>query len=134
MGVAQVIFVAPWSANESYIFPLPVNSKAEAPDVLSETTQHESNVTDDYDDPNFDPTAFFLEDESPYPEVRSAVSNTDDPSMLSSTFRAWFLGLIWAALIPGVNQFFFFRYPSISIGKVRGFLVLRHFEPFFGRF
>lgn len=75
--------------------------------------------TDDHDDPNFDPTVAALEDESPYPEVRSAVSNTDDPSMPSSTFRAWVVGLIWAVLIPGVNQFFFLRYPSINISQVR---------------
>ena len=33
------------------------------------------------EDPNFDPGALLLEDESPYPEVRSAVANTDDPEM-----------------------------------------------------
>ena len=60
-----------------------------------------------------------LEDGSPYPEVRSAVSNTDDPTMPSSTFRAWAVGLIWAILIPGVNQLFFFRYPSVTIDQVR---------------
>ncbi|KAF8263227.1 small oligopeptide transporter [Lactarius quietus] len=70
------------------------------------------------DDPNFDPTAFVLEDESPYPEVRSAVANTDDPTMPASTLRAWLLGIIWAVLIPGVNQFFFFRYPSVSISSI----------------
>ena len=73
---------------------------------------------DDYDDPNLDPTALALEDESPYPEVRSAVANTDDPTMPSSTFRAWVVGLVWAVIIPGVNQFFFFRYPSVSISGV----------------
>ncbi|KAI0251736.1 OPT oligopeptide transporter [Lactifluus subvellereus] len=69
---------------------------------------------DNYDDPNFDPLEcqWVLDNESPYPEVRSAVANTDDPTMPSSTFRAWVVGLIWAVIIPGVNQFFFFRYPS----------------------
>jgi hypothetical protein len=57
-------------------------------------------------------------DESPYPEVRSAVANTDDPTMPSSTFRAWVVGLIWAVLISGVNQFFFFRYPFVTINQV----------------
>ncbi|KAN0137489.1 oligopeptide transporter, partial [Lactarius tabidus] len=71
--------------------------------------------TDHDDDPNFDITAGTLEDESPYPEVRSAVSNTDDPTMPASTVRAWLLGLIWAALLPGVNQFFFFRYPTVGL-------------------
>ncbi|KAI0052774.1 small oligopeptide transporter [Auriscalpium vulgare] len=69
-------------------------------------------------DPNYDPTAGALEDESPYPEVRSAVANTDDPSMPVSTFRAWVFGLIWAILIPGVNQFFFFRYPSVNVSQI----------------
>ena len=55
------------------------------------------------------------EDDSPYPEVRSAVANTDDPDMACGTFRAWFIGIIWAILIPGLNQFFFFRYPSVTI-------------------
>ena len=68
------------------------------------------------DDPNFDPTALVLEDESPYPEVRAAVANTDDPTMPVSTLRAWIIGLIWAVLIPGVNQLFHFRYPSIIVG------------------
>ncbi|KAI0275630.1 small oligopeptide transporter [Russula aff. rugulosa BPL654] len=84
-------------------------------------TDHQSDAmdvtVDDNDDPNFDPTAPVLEDESPYPEVRAAVANTDDPTMPSFTFRAWIIGLIWAALIPGVNQFFSFRYPSIGIGQ-----------------
>ncbi|KAN0103573.1 oligopeptide transporter [Russula decolorans] len=74
-------------------------------------------TVDDYDDPNLDPAAPVLEDESPYPEVRSAVANTDDPTMPSSTFRAWVLGLIWAVLLPGVNQFFSFRYPSVGISQ-----------------
>ena len=116
--------MAAWSVNLTNFFS-PWGSKA---DVLSENIQ--SIVIDDYDDPNIDPTAFALEDESPYPEVRSAVSNTDDPSMPSSTFRAWVVGLTWAILIPGVNQFFFFRYPSVGINSVSRFFVLWHLNRF----
>ncbi|KAF8260563.1 OPT oligopeptide transporter protein-domain-containing protein [Lactarius quietus] len=72
-------------------------------------------ITDNDDDPNFDPTAIIIVDESPYPEVRSAVSNTDDPTMPVSTLRAWVLGIIGAVLIPGINQFFSFRYPTVVI-------------------
>ncbi|KAF8261430.1 OPT oligopeptide transporter [Lactarius quietus] len=72
-------------------------------------------ITDNEDDPNFDPTAIIIEDESPYPEVRSAVSNTDDPTMPASSLRAWVLGIIWAVLIAGINQFFYFRYLSVVI-------------------
>jgi OPT family small oligopeptide transporter len=71
---------------------------------------------DDPLDPNYSPEAAALEDDSPYPEVRSAVANTDDMDMPCNTFRAWFIGLCWAILIPGLNQFFFFRYPSVTVG------------------
>ncbi|VDB95509.1 unnamed protein product [Peniophora sp. CBMAI 1063] len=77
-----------------------------------------TEAVDFVEDPNFDPNALVLEDDSPYPEVRSAVSNTDDPEMPCATFRAWFIGIIWAILIPGVNQFFFFRFPSVSINSL----------------
>ena len=39
--------------------------------------------------------------------------------MPASTFRAWVIGILWAIIIPGVNQFFFFRYPSVNITQVR---------------
>ncbi|KAF8493699.1 OPT oligopeptide transporter protein-domain-containing protein [Russula emetica] len=81
-------------------------------EIDNHTTDHQSDdamdtTVDDNDDPNFDPTAPALEDESPYPEVRSAVANTDDPTMPTSTFRAWVIGLIWAVL----------RYPYVSIDQ-----------------
>ncbi|KAF8063463.1 OPT oligopeptide transporter [Lyophyllum atratum] len=72
----------------------------------------------EFDDPNIDKDAALagiLEDDSPYPEVRSAVANTDDPSIPVSTIRSWTLGMIWAILVPGLNQFFFFRYPSVTV-------------------
>ena len=70
------------------------------------------------DDPNFDPAAVGPKDESPYPEVRCAVSNTDDPKMPASTLRAWVIGLFFAIVFPGANQFFSFRYPSINMSWV----------------
>ncbi len=39
--------------------------------------------------------------------------------MPAGTFRAWIIGLFWAIFIPGLNQFFHFRYPSVTIGSVR---------------
>ncbi|KAI0032412.1 small oligopeptide transporter [Vararia minispora EC-137] len=85
-------------------------------------------------DPNFDPDAVQFEDDSPYPEVRSAVSNTDDPEMPASTLRAWIVGTIWAILIPGVNQFFFFRYPSVTIGQLVPLLLSFPIMRFWARF
>ncbi|KAG6330039.1 hypothetical protein ID866_9051 [Astraeus odoratus] len=35
--------------------------------------------------------------------------------MPASTIRAYVMGSFWAILIPGLNQFFFFRYPSVTI-------------------
>ncbi|KAJ7198818.1 small oligopeptide transporter, partial [Mycena pura] len=58
------------------------------------------------------------EEDSPYPEVRSAVANFDDPEMAVSTLRSWTIGLLFSILIPGMNQFFHFRYPSVNIGPV----------------
>ncbi|ETW75392.1 oligopeptide transporter [Heterobasidion irregulare TC 32-1] len=72
----------------------------------------------DSDDTGFAHTLFPtgpLEDDSPYPEVRAAVANFDDPDMPVSTLRAWTLGIFWAIVLPGINQFFYFRYPSIMV-------------------
>ncbi|KAF8518158.1 small oligopeptide transporter [Hysterangium stoloniferum] len=71
-----------------------------------------------FDDLNLDKNHIQLEDDSPYPEVRSAVANTDDPEMPVNTIRAWIIGFLWAILIPGLNQFFFFRFPSVTIGNL----------------
>lgn len=73
---------------------------------------------EDFEDPNWDPQVEWLEDDSPYPEVRSAVSNADDPDMECGTARAWFMGLVCAIVISGLNQFFFFRWPSVQIGSL----------------
>ena len=65
------------------------------------------------------PLNLYAEEDSPYPEVRSAVANFDDDTMPASTIRAWVLGIIGAIVLPGVNQFFYLRYPGIVIGSVR---------------
>ena len=54
-------------------------------------------------------------DDSPYLEVRAAVSNVDDPDMPVNTFRAWLLGLIAVVVVPGANQLLSLRYPSTTI-------------------
>ncbi|CAL1707442.1 unnamed protein product [Somion occarium] len=72
----------------------------------------------EFDDPNIDEDAIILEDDSPYPEVRSAVANTDDPDIPVNSLRAWVIGIILAIVIPGMNQFFFFRFPSVTVGPI----------------
>ncbi|KAH6917448.1 glutathione transporter [Coprinopsis sp. MPI-PUGE-AT-0042] len=54
-----------------------------------------------------------FEDESPYPEVRAAVSSVDDPDMPCNTFRMWLLGTFFMIVITFFNQIFAFRYPSV---------------------
>ncbi|KAF8811268.1 small oligopeptide transporter [Phlegmacium glaucopus] len=85
-------------------------------DSSSTFSGHGSETSSGFD-PNYD-SASMLEDDSPYLEVRSAVANFDDPEMPASTIRAWIMGIIWAILISGMNQFFYFRYPSVSIGNL----------------
>jgi hypothetical protein len=114
--IPRIIKVMPWSVMFLFLYPSNWIGKKNKLIYLVGCTQ--DITVDDDDDPNFDPTAPVLEDESPYPEVRAAVANTDDPTMPSSTFRAWVVGLIWAVLIPGVNQFFYFRFPSVYISQV----------------
>ncbi|KAF7977555.1 hypothetical protein HWV62_3348 [Athelia sp. TMB] len=75
-------------------------------------------VASDIFDPNLDSDEADFEEDSPYPEVRSAVANFDDDTMPASTIRAWVLGIIGAIVLPGVNQFFYFRYPGIVIGSL----------------
>ncbi|KDQ11754.1 hypothetical protein BOTBODRAFT_176948 [Botryobasidium botryosum FD-172 SS1] len=72
----------------------------------------------EFNDPNADPDALGDLDDSPYSEVRSAVSNTDDPDMPVNTIRAWAIGLMWAILLPGLVQFFWLRYPSVNITPI----------------
>lgn len=75
-------------------------------------------------DPNLDSNEADFEEDSPYPEVRSAVANFDDDTMPASTIRAWVLGIIGAMVLPGVNQFFYLRYPGIVIGSLVAQLVM----------
>ncbi|KAF8816614.1 small oligopeptide transporter [Phlegmacium glaucopus] len=77
-----------------------------------------------FDDPNLDRDHLVgFDDESPYPEVRSAVANTDDFDMPVTTLRTWVIGLAFAIILPGLNQFFFFRFPSVSITGIAGQLM-----------
>ncbi|RXW18921.1 hypothetical protein EST38_g6931 [Candolleomyces aberdarensis] len=60
-------------------------------------------------------SAIDFDDESPYPEVRAAVSSVDDPLMPVNTFRMWFLGIFFIFVITFVNQILAMRYPSVYI-------------------
>ncbi|CAK5279917.1 unnamed protein product [Mycena citricolor] len=70
-----------------------------------------------------DSTAIEFDDESPYPEVRAAVSSVDDPSMPVNTFRMWFLGIVFSILFAGTNQVFDLRSPAVFISNIVGQLI-----------
>ena len=54
---------------------------------------------------------------SPYAEVRAVVDNFDDPSMPSSTIRAWVIGLTFSISMAFINQLFSIRQPSIAVSS-----------------
>ncbi|KAG0005238.1 hypothetical protein BGZ80_005491, partial [Entomortierella chlamydospora] len=56
------------------------------------------------------------EENSPIPEVAAIVSNTDDPSLPSLTFRFWVMATAFSVIISFCNQFFWFRQNPITIG------------------
>lgn len=53
-----------------------------------------------------------LEEDSPYPEVRASVSNTDDPDMPCLTFRMWAVGLALCLVMNAANMYLYLRSPS----------------------
>ncbi|CCD54008.1 hypothetical protein BofuT4_P131880.1 [Botrytis cinerea T4] len=55
---------------------------------------------------------------SPYPQVRAAVRNTDDESLPCNTIRAWCIGLALTTVGGGINCLFSLRSPSIAITTV----------------
>ncbi|KAG8952333.1 hypothetical protein FRC04_004761 [Tulasnella sp. 424] len=74
------------------------------------------------------------EDDSPYPEVRASVANTDDPDMPTLTFRMWFIG-ITLCLVRGALSFFFsLRWPSPTISYTLVIIVAYPFGKALDRF
>lgn len=65
----------------------------------------------------FDTNGVLLKN-SIYPEVRSAVSIKDDPTISVNHWRTWFLTTAFVGIFAGVNQFFSLRYPSLSISFI----------------
>ncbi|KAG0203913.1 hypothetical protein BGX28_003965 [Mortierella sp. GBA30] len=64
--------------------------------------------------PSVDSLDEIVED-SPIPEVRASVPPTDDPTLPTRTFRAWFLGIFFTIVLAFVNQFFWFRDNPLTI-------------------
>ncbi|KAF9410222.1 hypothetical protein BGZ76_005548, partial [Entomortierella beljakovae] len=58
------------------------------------------------------------EENSPIPEVAAIVSNKDDPSLPTLTFRFWVMGVFFSILLAFVNQFFFFRTHPMTLSAL----------------
>ncbi|KAJ7638400.1 OPT oligopeptide transporter [Roridomyces roridus] len=69
------------------------------------------------------PSVIEYDDESPYAEVRMAVSKVDDPLMPVNTPRMWFLAILFTILFAGINQVFEYRAPSVFITGIVGQLL-----------
>ncbi|KAG0240840.1 hypothetical protein BGW41_006595 [Actinomortierella wolfii] len=69
-----------------------------------------------HDDTEQPPVSIDCEEESPIEEVRVTIPNWDDPSLPCNTFRAWFLGIGFAAAIAYVNQFLYMRHTGVYVG------------------
>jgi hypothetical protein len=59
-----------------------------------------------------------LEENSPYPEVVSAVQNWDDSSLPANTVRSWIIGMSFVTIGSGMNMLFSLRQPTISVGNL----------------
>ncbi|KAH9178904.1 OPT-domain-containing protein [Lactarius sanguifluus] len=54
--------------------------------------------------------------DSPYPEVRAAVANTDDPDMIVIPSECkWFIGMLFAIIVPAFNTVISMRSPFVVI-------------------
>jgi len=58
-----------------------------------------------------------------YEEVAGVVSNDDDPDMLCSTFRVWFIGLFFVISFTIVDTYFHYRMKRIVLDGSHVFLL-----------
>ncbi|ODQ80964.1 hypothetical protein BABINDRAFT_34125 [Babjeviella inositovora NRRL Y-12698] len=56
-----------------------------------------------------------IDDDSPYPEVRAAVSSSDDPSVPQNTLRMWVIGMLMSTIGCALNMFFSLHAPAFQI-------------------
>ncbi|KAI5963442.1 uncharacterized protein KGF55_002322, partial [Candida pseudojiufengensis] len=75
-----------------------------------------SNLINDIIDDGY--AGVHVEDDSPYPEVRSAVPSSDDFEMPQATIRAWTLGLILTTIGSAMNMYFSLHSPTIVISTM----------------
>uniref|UniRef100_A0A060SX18 ARAD1A01166p n=1 Tax=Blastobotrys adeninivorans TaxID=409370 RepID=A0A060SX18_BLAAD len=69
----------------------------------------------DSGDSNHEYNLLVTEDDSPYPEVRAAVPNIDNPALPQNTIRMWTLGLLMTTIGSGLNVLFSLHAPTFAL-------------------
>ena len=120
-----------WRSNKSEPPDAEIDSPEHEFEDLARVSSHHSQssqallnptgetVLDGFDDSNDD-----SKDDSLYPEVRAAVSASDDLTLSINTPRMWILSLLFAILGSATNMFFSLRYPSVTITPVIALLLV----------
>lgn len=102
-----------------------IDNKASFAVPAEVVAHHHSATSSSTEDPDDDDDLPPDVDDSPYPEVRASVPNTDNTSLSINTPRMWFLSIFFAVAGSATNLFFSLRYPSVAITPVIA-LVLVH--------
>jgi hypothetical protein len=72
---------------------------------MSEKLDHERpDLKEKYSEAHSVPSSYEDLEDSPIEEVRASVPPTDDTSLPTATFRAWFWGIIFSCAISFTNQ------------------------------
>ncbi|KAJ7237822.1 OPT oligopeptide transporter [Mycena rebaudengoi] len=96
--------------------------------TAAEVEALDAEALPEFDDPNLDKDAAIagiLEDDSPYPEVRSAVANTDDPSIPVATLRASSSSATPAVTVTSVRIPCHYSYPYSVVAQLLTFPIGR---------
>lgn len=112
-----------WSdepSNERFSFPTTASGSYEKHTYSNRHELHELNGGSSARTEDEANTGFFdqSDEDSPYSEVRASVSNIDDPTMPTATFRVIVLSLILSSLAGMANTYLMLRFPAPTISPI----------------
>ncbi|KAI9598122.1 hypothetical protein BDF19DRAFT_265324 [Syncephalis fuscata] len=89
-------------------------------DVINSSGGEEKSILDNHDSNSISDIEsdkdITSDENSPYESVCATVSNKDDPTLPSLTFRFWVLAIPLTIIVSLFNQVFWFRTLSVGIG------------------
>ncbi|KAI9818049.1 MAG: hypothetical protein M1827_000673 [Pycnora praestabilis] len=88
------------------------------PNLPSDLHEEMLDAAENFDEKNQVGLVETFVDDSPYPEVRAAVRNYDEPDLPANTLRAWCIGMLLATIGSAVNMLFSMRAPAIVISSL----------------